>query len=215
MCLLGWLETEVEVDQRIVRAGTVFSSCCWEVSTLTNTSDSLLHTYMLSTQLSFSSKGSFFLSSMILTRGITTSAFCFPLTVFHPGSQPLLTHWPKGACIAGPISFVVVSGFLFGVFLPILVTRIGWVVNWQEKKKSVLSWAKTVFMSFFSNAQNLSLWEASAGQTGSWLSPPSYLFSAPCLIINITFWITIIGKMKLFVWSEGTHFSLLSAHVNI
>lgn len=150
---------------------------------------------------------------MTLTRGITTSASFAPLLAFHPGSQPQLTHWPKGACIAGAISFDEVNNSLFGIFLTIPVARIGWLVTWQEKP--YLSGPGLCVPAFSNSQKSVKFmkrkWQASALLTAL---PPSYLFSAPCLIQKHHFLYNWHWKNEIICVSEGTHFSLLSAHVN-
>lgn len=40
MCLLGWLETKIEVGWRMIELGQFSSSFCWEVSTFMDTANS-------------------------------------------------------------------------------------------------------------------------------------------------------------------------------
>lgn len=63
--------------------------------------------------------------------------------------------------------FAVVSS-LFGIFLPILVARISWVVTWQEKQ-TLFTWAKALF--YLSSQIPQRVYEKQVlGKQGSWLS---------------------------------------------
>lgn len=149
---------------------------------------------------------------MTPTRGITTSIP--PLLDFYLALRLKLTHWSKGVYIAGLIFFGVVSTSLLGISLPIPVARL---VGWSPDRKNKICLCGPrlcVLPSPGPRRERFWVYESEcwANKAFDWAF---YLFSAPHLIRSITFLITSTGKMKSSVWSEGTHFSLLSAHVNI
>lgn len=144
---------------------------------------------------------------MTPTRGSTTSIPLPPLA-FHLGSQTWLTYWP-----------VYIAGLTFGVdsiSLPIPVARIGWVVTGQEEINPSYLGQGSVFCLSSQIPKRKRFWvyeKQVLGRQGSWLS----LLPVQCSSSDseASLLITSTGKMKSSVWSEGTHFSLLSAHVNI